>query len=289
MSGTLASPRPGALPHRGCPRDTAGAGARRPELVVAVDGSPASLAAVDWAAREAMSQERRLRLVNVVGWPYEGAAAADAVELSAEVLAEAAARASATGVQEVVPESRKGKLGPLLLEISRQSHTVVLGHRPTTGFAEMVLRSVSVAVASHAEGPVIVVPEPVRVAWYATRPLVVVGVDGAAGSGAAVSYAFDHAGRHGCEVEAVVAGRGTDVPEGDAPAAVVAAASRAFPAVPWRIRRVPSPPVEALTGAAAHAALLVVGCRSRLGQNPPLVDSVSRGALFLSRCPVAVV
>lgn len=39
----------------------------------------------------------------------------------------------------------------------------------------------------------------------------------------------------------------------------------------------------------APAALLVVGCGCRSNQGSPLLTSVSRGAIFLARCPVAVV
>lgn len=261
-------------------------------VVVAVDGSRGSLAAVEWAAREAVTPGRRLRLVNVVGWPYTGGGfdAEGAATLSAELLAEAAARArSVCGEVEVVTESIWGRLGPLLIEVARQEHMVVLGHRGGTGFAGMVLGSRAVAVATHANGPVVVVPEPPLGSWRPSRPVVVVGVDGTRLSTAAVTYAFGHAARHGYELEAVAAesrGRAPDEHVAD----VLQEVSTAFPAVLWRERHLSGSPAEALTATAAtDTALLVVGCRSRWDRSSPLLDSVSRGAIFLARCPVAVV
>jgi nucleotide-binding universal stress UspA family protein len=272
---------------------TASGGARPrqdDELVVAVDGSAASLMAIDWAAREAGSLGLVLRLVHVVGWPYvgPGADAADAAALSAEVLAEGAARArGAAGPLDVVTESCRGRLGPTLLEKSRFAHTVVLGHRDMTGFAGMVLGSVSVAVATHADGPVVVVPQAPPAALRPVRPLVVVGVDGTESSAAAVTYAFEYAARHGYGLEAVSAG--SPASGDDHPDRVVRDVARTVPGVPWRARRTIGAPVESLTGVAAEAALLVVGCRTRVDETSPLLGSVSRGAIFLSRCPVAVV
>jgi len=265
----------------------------RDAVVVAVDGSRGSLSAVEWAACEAASLRRPLWLVNVIGWPYNGAGADvdDARTLSAEVLAEAAARArsSTDGPLDVDIESVEGPLGPVLAEISRDAHTLVLGHRDDTGFAGMVLSSHSVAVATHASGPVVVVPEAPPLAWSSARPRVVVGVDGGPACIPALRYAFEHASRHGFCLDAVIA----EPAEPDGRRDVVAAVrevSAAVPTVPWRERHVTSSPVEALTAeAATDAALLVVGCRSRSDRSSPLLDSVSRGAIFLARCPVAVV
>lgn len=262
-------------------------------VVVAVDGSRGSLSAVEWGAAEAASLRLPLRLVNVIGWPYTdaGADVDDARTLSAEVLAEASARArSATDVPpDIGTVSVAGSLGPVLAEMSREAHTLVLGHRDDTGFAGMVLGSRSVAVATHAAGPVVVVPETPPLAWRTATPWVVVGVDGGPACIPALRFAFEYASRHGFGLDVVIA----EPPEPEGRHEVVDAVrevSAGFPAVPWRERHVLSSPVEALTAAAAtDAALLVVGCRSRSDRSSPLLDSVSRGAIFLARCPVAVV
>jgi nucleotide-binding universal stress UspA family protein len=275
-----------------CPEETSGSPASS-AVVAAVDGSRGSHSAVEWAAREAVSLGLPLRLVNVIGWPYThaGAGADDALTLSAEVLAEAAARARASTslAGDVITESIPGPLGPVLTDISRRAHMLVLGHRDDTGFAGMVLSSHSVAVATHASGPVVVVPESPPLEWRSARPRVVVGVDGGPACIPALVFAFEHARRHGFCVEAVVA----EPTEPDGGYAVVDAlreVSSAVPAVPWRERHMASSAVEALTAAAAtDAALLVVGCRSRSDRSSPLLASVSRGAIFLARCPVAVV
>jgi nucleotide-binding universal stress UspA family protein len=262
-------------------------------VVVAVDGSRGSLAAVEWAACEAASRGLTLRLVNVIGWPYgePGEARAEAATLSAEVLAEAGARArtSSHGVA-VTTESVWGRLGPVLAEEARNAHTLVLGHRDDTGYAGMVLGSRSVGVATYASGPVVVVPEQPRSAWRPVAPTVVVGVDGGPSRVPALAYAFDHAAQHGMVVEVVVAEPVDCHQERAAVGEALRNVSVTFPGVAWRERRVTSTPVDALTAAAAaDAALLVVGCRSRFDRSSPLLGSVSRGAIFLARCPVAVV
>jgi nucleotide-binding universal stress UspA family protein len=264
--------------------------ARVEDLVVAVDGSAASLSAVEWSAREAGSLRRGLRLVHVIGWPHDGSGpeADEAAALSAEILSEAAARAAAVspGLQ-VGSESCPGRLGPTLLQKASRAHTLVLGYHQRAGYAGMVLGSVSVGVATHAAGPVVVVPEPAPYAWRPTRPEVVVGVDGGPASRHALAYAFDHAARHGYEVEAVVAGLERSMAE--AVDASVAEVAQTYRLVPWRKRCTRGGAVESLTGLATDAALLVVGCRNRSGERSPLLTSVSRGAIFLARCPVAVV
>lgn len=260
-------------------------------VVVAVDGSKGGPAAVGWAACEAVSLGVPLRLVNVIGWPYAGAGADDARTLSAEVLAEAAAcaRSSVDAALDVITETVSGPLVPILADISGRAHTLVLGHRGGSGFAGMVLGSRSVAVATHASGPVAVVPERSPSQWRPAGDTVVVGVDGGSAR-AALGYAFAYASRHGLEVEALFAEPPGSVEEQDVPTDVPREVAAAFPGVSWHERRVTGPPVEALTAAAAtDTALLVVGCRSRMDPSSPLLGSVSRGAIFLARCPVVVV
>jgi len=267
-------------------------GSLRGAVVVAVDGSRGSPAAVGWAACEAVSLGVPLRLVNVIGWPYAGAGADDARTLSSEVLAEAAAcaRSSVDAALGVTTETVTGPLVPVLADLSGPAHALVLGHRGGSGFAGTVLGSRSVAVATHACGPVAVVPQWWPSQWRPAGDKVVVGVDGGPARAGALGYAFAYASRHGLEVEVVFAERGGPAQEQDALADAPREVARAFPGVPWLERRVTGPPVEALTAAAAtDTALLVVGCRSRMDPSSPLLGSVSRGAIFMARCTVVVV
>lgn len=269
-----------------------------PPVVAAVEGSAASLGAVDWAARQAGALGRILRLVHVIDWPFtgEGADSADAAALSTEVLAEAAARArTAADVPAVVTESCRGPLGPTLVALAGRSQTMVLGHRYESGFAGMVLGSVSVAVASRAPVPVVIVPEDTGGGWRTRRGSVVVGIDHPGASQAALTYAFAYAALHGCAVEAVMAVPAVPPsPEVRDPGRprlpdLVGRVSADFPDVPWSARRQDGSPVETLAAASADAALLVVGCHTRAHRDAPVLGSVSRGAIFLTRCPVAVV
>jgi nucleotide-binding universal stress UspA family protein len=252
----------------------------RPDIVVAVDGMHASLAAVEWAALEADRLGQVLRLVHVIDWPRDSdeVEPAEASALSEEVLSEAAARARGVGRSlDVVVSSRWGHLGPTLLGLATHPHTLVLGHRTMTGYASMVLGSVSVAVATRATGPVVVVPENTS-QRRTSPPMVVVGMDGSPDAQRAVAYGFAYASRHRLPLEVVTA---------DAHAA--ADEAQAHPDVHWRVQRIRSSPVEALSGSAAVASLLVLGGNRCSGRPSPVLGSVSRGAIFLARCPVAVV
>lgn len=284
------SERPTVTAHQGS------SSRRSEEMVVAVDGMQASIAAVEWAAREADALGLRLRLVHVIEWPYTTSAMnlAEALALSTELLAEAAARArSVSRALDVVTDSRRGRLGPTLLELAAQPHTLVLGHRTMRGYASMLLGSVSVAIAAHAAGPVVVVPESTPSWWRPSGALVVVGTDGSRDGDRGVEYAFAYADRHGFGVDVATADASwtnSDSeyagPEADP---VVVATTAAHPHVPWQPRRLCGHPAEALAGAAAVAALLVVGGNRSRGRSSPVLGSVSRGAIFLARCPVAVV
>lgn len=262
------------------------------EVRVAVDGTHASLAATDWAAREAGVLRQPLRLVHVVGWPHagDGATRDDVSELSAEVLAEAAARAlGVDGRVEVVTETREGPLGPTLTRLAADPHVLVVGHRTMTGFAGMVLGSVAVGVATRAAGPVVVVPDAPDGWWRSAQPRVVIGIQGAGSTTSALAFGFGYAARHRFSVEVIVAEAADDSVSVDRAGALTEETARGYSEVTWSRRRVAGPAVGALAGAAADAALLVVGCRTRVDGESSLLDSVSRGALFLARCPVAVV
>jgi nucleotide-binding universal stress UspA family protein len=265
---------------------------RGAEVVAAVDGMHAGLAAVVWAADEADRLGQPLRLVHIIEWPRttDEVEPAEAAALSTEVLAEAAAQAhSVSPSVDVVMSSRWGRLGPTLLELATQPRTLVLGHRTMTGYASMVLGSVSVAVASRAAGPVVVVPETTS-AWQRTSPpLVVVGTDDSPDARRAVAYAFAYASRHRFALEVVTAERAGPEVAAERADPEVTSIARTHPDVAWRARRVRSTPVEALTGSAADASLLVVGGNRSCGQRSPVLGSVSRGVIFLARCPVAVV
>ncbi|MFK4106304.1 universal stress protein [Streptomyces sp. NPDC019531] len=265
-------------------------------LVVGVDGSEASLEAVDWAADEAVRHGVPLHLPHAAAGDREasdviGAAServgksAPTVRLSSEVLHEDAASA--------------------LVGQGRNAFALVLGSRGLGDLAGMLLGSVSLAVAAHADCPVVVVRGGVE---HRGRRFgnVVVGVEDGEGSGTAVGFAFREAHVRRCRLVGVHAWSvpvGSPGPPGLSgyaiqalrrpPAQVLAEALRdpaeRYQDVPVSSEAVEGPARRALLEAAAGADLLVVGARRRHGHIGLQLGLVNHAVLHHAPCPIAVV
>jgi nucleotide-binding universal stress UspA family protein len=145
-------------------------------IVVGVDGSPPSLAALLWAADEARLREARL--VAVHAWRPTGLVAVPGPGLApipedlpgeVEALREAAEAELDAALAEAFPEGEPGELERKLVEedpaeaLEKESHTadlVVVGSRGRTGLAAAILGSVSEHVVGRAACPVVVVKGP---------------------------------------------------------------------------------------------------------------------------------
>ncbi|MFE9023967.1 universal stress protein [Streptomyces sp. NPDC007808] len=282
-------------------------------LVVGVDGSEPSLRAVDWAADEAALRGVPLRVVYACLWErYEGAALArdigkpSAVPLAQDVVGAAAERARSRHPDlrvsaDVVFEEPEYAL----VREARDASALVVGTRGRSGIAEMLLGSVSLAVAAHADCPVIVL----RGSHdnQATPPVhgrVVVGIGDEAKESAVVRFAAEEARRRGVPLEAVRAWRSpahetTDHPQlAGEPARLheqqaaeeLEAALQDVPAnVSVRRRTVEGHARRVLVDASHEADLLVVGARRREGLFGLQLGRVAHAALHHSACPVAVV
>lgn len=140
-------------------------------IVVGIDDSPRSGAALDWAVREA--RRHGLPLDPLYAWTYyvpmgfaaglgQTATSESAEAEAREVLehARARARADASGAElTVAGELVLDQPGPALVRASQQAAMVVLGSRGAGGLAGQLLGSVSLYVAGRAHSPVVVVPE----------------------------------------------------------------------------------------------------------------------------------
>jgi nucleotide-binding universal stress UspA family protein len=135
----------------------------RPRVVVGVDGSTQSKAALRWAAQIAEGVGARLVAVTAWDWPYTYGIAAmpivwNPAEDMARVLSNAVKEALGAGRAADVEElTLEGGAARVLLDTSEGAVMLVVGSRGHGGFAGLLLGSVSANVAEHATCPVLVV------------------------------------------------------------------------------------------------------------------------------------
>ena len=288
------------------------------DVVVAVDGSPASNNAVRWAANTAAKRDVPLRLAASYTMPQflyaEGMVPPQELfdDLQRETLHKIDdARELALSV---APDIRighavaEGSPIDMLLEMSREAAMIVMGSRGLNGLSGMVLGSVSGAVVSHASCPVVVVREDNAVTDENKYGPVVVGVDGSEVSRRATEVAFEEAQARGAELVAVHTWIDSQV---QAPGAGFAITEdrwqqahdeqsellenylrdlgQSYPNV--RVRKVITRdrPVRALAEAAEGAQLLITGSHGRGGFKGMLLGSTSRALLQSAPCPMMVV
>ncbi|HEX6870717.1 MAG TPA: universal stress protein [Micromonosporaceae bacterium] len=289
------------------------------QVMVGVDGSPGSLAAVRLGAWEAKRRHLPLLLVHgylepmpaaSYGWaPYQPASHAvrdDARGMLTEI--ELRTRAEYPGLS-VRSTAVAGGGASTLVELSRAANLVLVGSRGQGGFAGLMIGSVGAQVATHAHAPVIVVRDggdgPGEI--LADRP-VLIGVDGSPASAAAIDFAFDEAAARGVPLLAVttwwvapVTGavpipslsdqNGVEQANADRMLTeALAAWSQKYPDVPVRrLVRNDVSPEWTLIEASRDASLAVVGSRGRGGFARLVLGSTSRALVGHAHCPVAVI
>lgn len=286
--------------------DTAGA------VVVGVDGSPSARDAVRWAAVEAHSLRRPLRLVHATLWPLMTHPAPPAVPVHYQAVMVEAARGWLVEARELaeqaapgVPTSEHlltGDPRPALLAESAAAREVVVGTRGLGGFTGALVGSVAAALTHHAQCPVVVV----RGQGDPAGP-VVVGVDGSPAGDRALGFAFDAARRAGAPLLALHAWSDVGVGElwGPPPtlldwaaieqeqqqwlAEQLAGWGKKYPEVSVRPVVQRDRPAHGLCEAGRQARLLVVGTRGRGGFTGLLLGSTSRSLVHHAPCPLAVV
>ncbi|WP_328433449.1 universal stress protein [Streptomyces sp. NBC_00425] len=282
-------------------------------IVVGVDGSEPSLRAADWAADEAALRGAPLRLVYASLWErYEGESLAEGIgKPSEQVRAEDIVRVAAErarlrqcGVEiftDVLPEEPEYAL----VREGRGACALVLGTRGRSGLAEMLLGSVSLTVAAHADCPVIVVrPGNDNQVRAGAHRRVVVGVGEQGADSAALRFAVREARLRHASLDAVRAWRcpaheSTDHPLlADEPARLheqhaVEVLDRALKETPADVDlhrlTVEGPARRVLLNVSHEADLLVVGARRNQGHLGLQLGRVAHAVLHHSGCAVAVV
>ncbi|MFF9404918.1 universal stress protein [Streptomyces anandii] len=279
-------------------------------LVVGVDGSDASLRAVDWAADEAARHGLPLRLVYASLWErYEGAVPTGSVERPSEqVMAEHVVASAAERAQRRAPEVKvttdilpEDAVSALLGEADTAAG-LITGSRGRGELKGMLLGSVSLAVAGRAHCPVVVVRgDAAGLAGTHERILLGAGEPGTAAD--AVRFAFREAEARDCVLDVVRAWRGpshpapTDgepagEPEKHATAVLdglLRDAMTEHPDVRVRPAAVEGPAHRVLVDRSAAADLVIVGARRRAGHLGLQFGRTGHTLLHHAQCPVAVV
>jgi nucleotide-binding universal stress UspA family protein len=299
-------------------------GDRRGRVVVGVDGSAGSRAALVYAWTTAAARDVELEIVTSSAvdahWldPFvEDPALADSLRAHSEQTvarlvedvrrdpAVSSAGAAGRPVRTVVTSA------PATVELVHRSEDaglLVVGSRGRGGVRSALLGSVALHCVSHARCPVVVAHPMTTAATVPAR--VVVGIDGSARSQAALVEAVSEAGRLGGHVAAVAAYEPADywtdmtstiVPSREQIRATVEAKAQAFvrdvlhqlagwgerPAVDVEIAE--GPAHDVLVGRARGAALLVVGSTGHGELRSLLLGSVALHCAMHAPCPVMVV
>lgn len=137
-------------------------------ILVGVDGSPASRAALEWAGDEAVRHGSEL--VVLTAWlpippPLAGTSstlpthgAIDARETAKELLMKTIRDVLGGDPPVLVqPQLKEGNAAKVLIDLSEDADVLVVGYSGYGGFAGMLLGSVSQHVAAHAKCTVVVV------------------------------------------------------------------------------------------------------------------------------------
>ena len=136
-------------------------------IVVGVDGSDTSIAALSWAAELAAATGAAVEAVTTWEWPMslgpslplpaEYDPAGDARTLLQDIARAEADRHPSVPITTRVVE---GHPAEALVEASRHADLLVVGSRGHGAFSGMLLGSVSQHCAAHAESPVVIYREP---------------------------------------------------------------------------------------------------------------------------------
>lgn len=134
------------------------------DLVVGVDGSPSSLAALEWAARQGERTGSRVHALitwewpKSYGFPVPVSTDFDPAGDAGRVLDEAVRATRAAHPDAVIDSSViEGATARILIEASKDAELLVVGSRGHGELAGMLLGSVSEQCVTHAHCPVLVV------------------------------------------------------------------------------------------------------------------------------------
>lgn len=277
------------------------------QVAVGVDGSGESMAAAEWAAREAHTRGAPLLMVCAAGHRYEGPlrpkVQAEREKTAQDILTTAKLRIA--GSQPAPPVTDAIVSDPparALLDAADDSALLVLGSRGLGALAGFAVGSVSLSVIAHTTKPVVTVRGSAT-----TGDAVVVGLDFQQDCEPLLAFGFGVAARRGWKLRTVhtwsmsqMYGYPSALPDVRSVKETDAEATRRSHRMlaPWQ-RQYPDVRTEISTGSvaviphllqlSADAGLLVVGRRTPGHPFPTRIGPVTHGVLHHAACAVAVV
>ncbi|RDH78149.1 universal stress protein [Mycolicibacterium moriokaense] len=283
-------------------------------ILVAVDGSPESDAAVRWAAREAaLRHDVPITLMHVImpvvaSWPvrplqhefsdWQKDNARQVIEQAEKLLQSSFDESKSVAVQTEVAD---GYIVATLVDATRDAEMVVVGSRGMGAISRAVLGSTSSGLVHHAHCPVAVVHTDESRAPDHTSP-VLLGIDGTPASEKATALAFEEASRRQVDLVALHAWSDVGVfpvigmnwheyeDEGhEVLGERLAGWCEQYPDVTVHKRIVCDRPAASLIDESQQAQLVVVGSHGRGGFPGMLLGSVGSSVAQSAKAPVIVV
>ncbi|MBO1413087.1 universal stress protein [Streptomyces sp. FH025] len=282
------------------------------EITVGLDGSPESLSAARWAAREAQLRGLPLRLLHLWILPPMTAQRIrreDEQAVAAERLlqdAEAGLRAQYPDVL-ITTQLLPADTPAALLPAAPDAELLVLGSQGLGTVRGYLLGSLGLHTVAQSDRPVVLVrayEQPIGTKSPAARSgAVAVGVSLRQGYDGALEFAFDAANRRAVPLLAVHAAghRPSVITREHPPGTTAQEADRqalAEALLPWResypdvhvVEHVsPDGPARAVVDIAIGAGLLVVGRGGYRTGPAPRIGPVAHAAIHHAACPVAVI